>query len=86
MSSGNSCREWRSVALMPHLWTRVRVSKRRLIKDGFHQVLTFRFLLTTMYSPAFFAASVPAHEEVGLLKGLACQAAVERSLGTGIMT
>ena len=23
---------------MPHLWSKVRVSKRRLIKDGFHQV------------------------------------------------
>jgi len=39
------CREWRSVALMPHLWTRVRVSKRRLIKDGFHQLFSLpRFL------------------------------------------
>ena len=33
-----SKREWRGVALMPHLWSKVRVSKRRLIKDGFHQV------------------------------------------------
>ena len=23
---------------MPHLWSKVRVSKRRLIKEGFHQV------------------------------------------------
>ena len=34
-------------------------------------------------SPALLAASVPAHEEVGLLAGLAGQAAVEGGLGTG---
>jgi len=39
------CREWRGVALMPHLWSKVRVSKRRLIKDGFHQLFSLpRFL------------------------------------------
>ena len=34
----NEYREWRGVALLPHLWSKVRVSKRRLIKEGFHQV------------------------------------------------
>ena len=34
-------------------------------------------------SPALLAASVPAHEEAGLLAGLAGQAAVEGGLGTG---
>ena len=38
-------REWRGVALMPHLWSSVRVNKRRLIKDGFHQVLRHKIHL-----------------------------------------
>ena len=34
-------------------------------------------------SPALFAAPIPAHEEAGLLEGLAGEAAVEGGLGTG---
>ena len=89
---------------MPHLWSSVRVNKRRLIKDGFHQVWCHKFTIkllssflnigiiiitqTTLMkdfcqSPALLAASVPAHEEAGLLAGLAGQAAVEGGLGTG---
>ena len=91
------------MALLPHLWSSVRVNKRRLIKDGFHQVKCHKFTIkllssflnigiiitpTTLMkdfcqSPALLAASVPAHEEAGLLAGLAGQAAVEGGLGTG---
>jgi len=50
------CRFWASVASLPHLWAKVRLSKRKLLMEGFHHLFSvprFSSLRTLDYSRAW---------------------------------